>query len=150
MRGLPVALVLALLSGCASDAPQDGGADLPSDAAANPAAPSEVTFFESDYQAQLDPIRLDVLVPPGAVDVRFEISQKTNTATAKATLTLSGCGSGTADWTLPGNIVIAVGNSWKEGALCGTADGGDQTLEIDPEIGPLEGTVRLIGVLALG
>jgi hypothetical protein len=148
MRGaVLLLLIFALLAGCASD--PAGPADVPAPGTGDSAPPAEVTFFEHEYQAQVDPIAFDVDVPPGAVDVRFEIWQNTNLATAKATLSLSGCGSGSADWTLPGNIVIGVGRSTMKGPLCQTADGGRQTLTIDPETTPMAGTVRLFGVPTL-
>jgi hypothetical protein len=139
---------LAMLAGCASEPQADAASDLGTvdGASGEPVPPAETAFFEQEYQAQVDPIIFAVDVPPAAVDVRFEIWQNTNLATAKATLDLSGCGSGSADWTVPGNIIIGVGRSAKRGPLCEVAEGGRQTLTIDPETTPMEGTVRLIGI----
>ncbi|MEA3136900.1 MAG: hypothetical protein QOJ26_906 [Thermoplasmata archaeon] len=150
MRGAVLLLAFAAcLGGCAASEPPSAATDPTETAHGEPVPPAETTFFEREYQAQVDPITFEVDVPPGAVDVRFEIWQDTNLATAKATLDLSGCGSGEADWTLPGNIIIGVGRSMKAGPLCETAEGGRQTLTIDPETTPMEGTVRLIGVPTL-
>lgn len=124
-------IVGLLLAGCASPTPASTSSSASETTLSGQAQTHGVTLLDADYQAspgQDATFTLDI--PVGTVEVRFDIAKSANAAGGKATLTLATCGSATADWNNPTNMVIQVGMAHVEGHLCQAAQQGSRLFTI--------------------
>lgn len=145
--------LLLMLSGCLGGAAPgslagDGRQSMDGDDAADPAPRKGVVFYNEPYQAlPNEPLEFDVVVPAGARNVEVEMSSSgVSTPLDEAVVTLSGCGQGLVSWGPGSNVVISVtvlGGSWRSASLCGTAEAGVRTVNVDTGATPMLGRILL-------